>query len=294
MGQVTCPNLVSKEESMIKFNEFLKDQISEKLITFGGKAYPKFGQIVILAGGAGSGKGFVLSNLLGIEGNTMDVDALKALAIGSEKFAKRVKDETGQDIKNFNLRKPENVSKLHEILADIYGITKANERRIFASALAAPSDRKPNLIFDVTLKDMSKLEKITRNVSELGYDKSNIHLVWVVNDVNVAMKQNRERSRVVPEEILMATHEGASLTMRKLVDADTKLSRYMDGDIWFAFNKVGVDTDFVKSDRGGSYIADANYVQIKKKGRRPMRFEEIGDRLLTKINYYTPDLKTWG
>ena len=33
--------------------------MNEKLITFGGKAYPKFGQVVILAGGAGSGKGFV-------------------------------------------------------------------------------------------------------------------------------------------------------------------------------------------------------------------------------------------
>lgn len=30
--------------------------LQEALITFGGKAYPKFGNIVILAGGAGSGK----------------------------------------------------------------------------------------------------------------------------------------------------------------------------------------------------------------------------------------------
>ena len=34
-------------------------QLQEALITFGGKPYPKFGNIVILAGGAGSGKGFI-------------------------------------------------------------------------------------------------------------------------------------------------------------------------------------------------------------------------------------------
>jgi len=41
---------------MKSFNEF-NEYLLEKLITFGGKAYPKFGNVVILAGGGGSGKG---------------------------------------------------------------------------------------------------------------------------------------------------------------------------------------------------------------------------------------------
>lgn len=40
--------------------------VSEALITFGGKNYPNFGQVVIVAGGSGSGKGFVIDNLFGI------------------------------------------------------------------------------------------------------------------------------------------------------------------------------------------------------------------------------------
>lgn len=278
---------------MIKFEKYMENQLSEKLITFGGKAYPKFGQVVILAGGAGSGKGFALSNLLGIEGNVMDVDAVKKLAMNSEKLAKKIKDETGQDIKKFDLRKPENVSKIHELLADVYGVTKGMERNVMAGALAAAPDRKPNLIFDVTMKDMAKLEKITRNVTDIGYDKSNIHLVWVINDVNVAMDQNSKRDRVVPEEILLATHEGASMTMRKIVDADTKISRYMDGDIWFTFNKANVDTFMQKSDRGGSFVVGSDYIQIKKKGRKPMDVKEIGEFMIRKISDYTPKLKDW-
>lgn len=240
-----------------------------------------------------SGKGFTLNKLLGIEGNVLDVDALKALAIGSDKFAKKVKEETGYDLKNFDLRKPENVSKIHELLSDIYGITKANERRIFAGALAAPTDRKPNLIFDVTLRDMSKLESISRNITDLGYDKANIHLVWVINDVEVAMKQNANRSRVVPEEVLMSTHEGAALTMRKLVDASTNLAKYLDGDMWFAFNKAKVDVEMVKSEDGGSYIIDANYVQVKKKGQKPLSYNDMEEGIVNKIREYTPKTMKW-
>ena len=74
---------------MKKFNHFITEQelmqntaedLMEKLITFGGKAYPKFGNIVIMAGGAGSGKGFVLNKLVGVEGKVFDVDELKRLA----------------------------------------------------------------------------------------------------------------------------------------------------------------------------------------------------------------------
>lgn len=278
---------------MLQFTEY-RQLLIEKLITFGGKAYPKFGNVVLLAGGAGSGKGFVKDRLLGIEGKTFDVDALKEMAIKSKKFAEKVKQETGHDLKTFNLKVPENVSKIHEILADVYGITKKSQLTTFASVLTADSERKPNLIFDVTLKDLSKLESVSRNVQSLGYDKKNIHIVWVVNDVNVAIEQNKNRSRVVPDEILMATHEGAALTMKKILDMGSKLSKYMDGDIYFAFNKVGVDTDLQKSDKGGSFIKDANYVKMKERGKTQMSSKDISKDLLNKIKSYVPKIDLWG
>ncbi|UQJ94981.1 hypothetical protein IANJMKHF_00075 [Klebsiella phage CPRSA] len=109
--------------------------------------------------------------------------------------------------------------------------------------MAAPEDRKPNLIFDVTLKGMSKLASIARDVETLGYKKENVHIVWVMNDVHIAMQQNQKRDRVVPKEILMDTHEGAALTMAKILNMGDSLKQYMDGDIWISFNKVGVDSE---------------------------------------------------
>ena len=280
---------------MYSFKSFCEQvlELDEALVTFGKKAYPKFGQIVILAGGAGSGKGFVLSNLLGIEGNVLDVDALKALAIGSNKFAARVKDETGVDLANLNLREPDNVKTLHDILANVYGITKSNQQRVFSSALAAPDDRKPNLIFDVTLKDIKKLDDITRNAVNLGYDKKNIHVVWVLNDIEMAKQQNLERDRVVPADILLSTHEGVALTMSKLMNMGSSLTSYLDGDMYIVFNKKGEDTITIESPSGGAYILSANYLQIKKQGKKVMGKSELSDEIRNKIRDYTPEIPNW-
>jgi hypothetical protein len=57
-----------------------KSYINEALITLANKR-PKYNNIVILAGGAGSGKGFINTNLLGIEGKTFDVDEIKRLGL---------------------------------------------------------------------------------------------------------------------------------------------------------------------------------------------------------------------
>jgi hypothetical protein len=120
-------NEIMKFKELFEQEENLNEELNlllETLITFGGKAYPKFGNIVILAGGAGSGKGFIKDNLVGLEGMVFDVDHLKLMAGKSEKIRKKVMDEFGVDIAEIskNLRDPKNVSKLHEIIGDILRI----------------------------------------------------------------------------------------------------------------------------------------------------------------------------
>lgn len=262
--------------------------ISEALITFGKSAYPKFGNIVILAGGAGSGKGFQKNNLLGIEGSNIDVDAIKELATRATKFIERVKSETGRDLSTFDMKKGEDVSRLHYILNDVYKIPDKRNDALFSSILTAHPDRKPNLIFDVTLKDISKLISVASAANDLGYSKQNIHIVWVVNDINVAMKQNKSRSRSVPEEILFATHQGAALTMKRILDMDDNLKQYMDGAIYISFNKIHSDVTTHRSAAGGSFIKTANYVQVKKQGHPQLSSSELSAAISAKIKAYVP------
>lgn len=283
---------------MLSLNEFIDNQrfeeICEALITFGGKAYPKFNNIVIMAGGAGSGKGFVLSNLVGIEGYKFDVDELKTLASKSEAIQKRVRSEFGVDIADLasKLKDPENVSKLHEIISSM-GVDDRRTRLLYKSIAQGAADRKPNIIFDVTLKDLRKLEKLTRAVTALGYDKKDIHIVWVVNDLEVAQKQNLERDRVVPPEILVNTHRGVSQTMADIIDMGSTLKKYMDGDIVFAFNKFKVDSELTKSDKGGQYIKKSNYFYVKRRGKNPTSVDELSKDVRNKLKQYTPKPQNW-
>ena len=283
------------------------DDLLEALITFGGQAYPKFGNVVIMAGGAGSGKGFVKDKLVGVEGFTFDVDALKTLAAATPAIQRRVKKELGVNLEKLakNLKNPENVGKLHQIIGDYLDLDNKRLKALYTSIMTADPERKPNIIFDVTLKDLQKLEKITRQASSLGYDKSNIHIVWVVNDVEVAKAQNLKRDRTVPAEILVNTHRGASNTMNDIVNMGKRLKKYMDGDIVFAFNKVDVDSEVVKSDKegskigmkgktkGGMYIVDANYFYVKRKGKPVTPEKNLNMDVRRKIQSYVPKSVNW-
>ena len=269
---------------MLSFKEFL----SEALMTFGKTAYPKFGNIVILAGGAGSGKGFQKDNLLGITGTNLDVDALKVLAAKAPKFVQRIKDETGRDISALNMKNPKDVSQMHYVLNDVYKVPDKKQDALFSSILAADPSRKPNLLFDVTLKDMTKLVSIATAAEDLGYKKENIHIVWVVNEVSVAIEQNKRRSRSVPEEVLFATHQGAALTMKRILDMGDSLHQYMDGAIYISFNKINTDTTTEKSKFGGSYIKEANYIQVKKAGKPQTSSAELSNVVKEKLKKYVP------
>lgn len=292
--------MIEQFNSFLEFSNEYDKTLEEALIVLNKKAYPKFGNIVILAGGAGSGKGFVVENLLGMDGKILDVDKLKKLVQKSTDFAARIKKETGEDIAHFDLKVPENVSKLHAIIADNYGTPKKVEDVLFNSIMASDPERKPNIIFDVTLKDMKKLRKISEYVSALGYEKTNVHIVWVMNDVDVAIEQNATRARRVPEKILLSTHEGAALTMKEILDDSTTARQYADGDIWIVFNKAKVDSKYEKSDipqrpdlkakkkPKAHFISKAFYVRAKAAGKVASSVSELDSDVVAKIRQYIP------
>lgn len=277
---------------MISYKRYLQ----EKLITFGKLAYPKFGTVVIMAGGAGSGKGFVKDKLLGVEGHVFDVDNLKTIAAATPGIEAKVQKELGISLKDLvkDLKNPENVRKLHEIIGDHLKLDDKKTAAFYRSIIASPADRKPNIIFDVTLKDLQKLQKLSSQVQRLGYDKKNIHIVWVLNDIEVAKAQNASRPRQVPAEILVNTHKGVSTTLNDILNMGDNLKSYMDGDIVFAFNKAGSDSELKWSQKGGSAITKANYVYIKRQGHASLTVDQLSDEIRKKVASYVPKGADWG
>jgi hypothetical protein len=275
---------------MIKFKDFL--YLAEKLITLGGKSYPKYGNVVVLSGGAASGKSFIVKNLLGLDAKTIDVDDIKKYAQKTQSLIDSIKKSHNIDISKLDMRIPKNVSLLHSILTSI-DLTGMDGRYI-ENILYGLKDAKykPNLIYDVTLRDITKLHNITFKLTELmGYEKKNLHIVWVLSDLETALQQNVSRTRIVPEDILIDTHKGAARTMYEIINMGDKIKNYLDGDIWVVFNKIGVDVKAIMepgSKTKVKYIEDVNYFKLKNQGENPISISELKEEIFNKIKDYVP------
>ena len=217
------------------YEEITEDIINEKLITYGNrKAY---GQVVFVAGGAGSGKGFAISNFLDSSSfKIRDVDEMKKqlqilnrmgkLDINSiiKKHGKNIKQKDidlinkiqakGFKLQNLNLKNPDHVYALH-ILVDAMGV-KDKTLEALLSGKSNP-ETLPNILFDITAKKVTSITSVVSDLKKAGYKADNIHLTWILTNYVTAMVNNRNRARMVPEDILLQTHEGASNTIWGLV-----------------------------------------------------------------------------
>jgi hypothetical protein len=282
---------------MKKFNEFITEQklfeeyLEEKLIMLNNGR--KDGQIVFLAGGAGSGKGFAASNFMEKEKfKVRDVDewkktfmALADIIDKPEKHAKMMragsKIPKGEydEIRGLDLKKPADVGKLHMF------VKKLNlKNKTLDVMLDQLKDRKklPNIMFDITAKDTKDVEQFMPRLLKAGYNPANIHLVWVLTDYEIAIKQNADRERVVASDIMLATHQGASETVYKYVTGKGK-KMAINGEIHVILNNKENTVMFTPSsnDRtskisgkvNGPVVKDFTYLTLKKRGK-PMTKED--------------------
>jgi len=269
---------------MINFKEHLEmrdyQQLDEKLIMYNqGK---KYGQVVFLAGGAGSGKGFAQKEFMeGDKFKVFDVDELKKLFI-------KVRDL------KMDLRNPEDVFNLH-MMVKKSGVKDAR-LNLLAKSLSQSKSKEtlPNLMFDVTLKEIEDIKEIMPMLNALGYDGKNIHVTWVLTDYYVAVKANQERARVVPDDILLLTHIGASQTMTEIIKG--KLPRGVNGEVRVILNNrrntipwTDANGNVIKgSGSKEMVIKDFTYVTLKKSGKKFMNDAAVQKQVFNWIQDNVP------
>lgn len=218
----------------------------KKILQFGGGA--RFGQVVFLAGGSGSGKGFAQNFLDVKDFKIFDVDRLKTQFLALAKV-------TGKypEIQNMSLKNPDHVNRLHMFIK-AHGVVDRQFDAFLASA-AQSRGQLPNLLFDETLKDLDGLYDILPRLFELGYKPQNVHIIWVLADFHIAMARNRTRDRVVPEDILMKTHEGAAKTMYQIIKGN--IPSGVDGAVGVILN-----TDIVNVKMAAVEKAKTDYKNV--------------------------------
>jgi hypothetical protein len=140
----------------------------------------------------------------------------------------------------------------------------------------------PNIMFDITAKDAKDIGQFMPRLLQAGYNPANIHLVWVLTDYQIAIQQNADRARVVPSDIMLATHKGASETVYKYVTGQGRRMA-INGSIHVILNNKqntvffepsGADrTSKISGKKNSAVVKDFTYLTLKKRGK-PMTKED--------------------
>ncbi|WP_292486288.1 zeta toxin family protein [Methanohalobium sp.] len=271
--------LTESEKQLLEFYESEK-YLEEKLIQFNkGK---KFGQIVFLAGGAGSGKGFAIKNFLGAENfKVRDVDEWKKSFMKIAKLKNKY-----PEIRDLDLKKPQDVFKMHQFIKDL-GI---KDKTLDNMLNQAKQDRLPNIMFDVTLKDLGDIKDVLPRLRDAGYDPKNIHVVWVLTNFYAAIKNNAGRDRVVPKDILLKTHQGARDSMADIIKGN--VPRGVDGSVHVILNNREETVFWVDPKTGEELkkkpVKSFTSLQLKEPGKPVKKDEEIQKQVFDWIENNTP------
>lgn len=229
--------------------------MEDKVVKFNGQTYPKFGWAVILMGGGGSGKGSAFKKLVPIDGKYMNIDDLKenprfwditnresgmtykqrmdsrmkelshgelsvddvldptatkpVISYGEKKSGKNGRPVLGTELKDSDY-----TNELHQALKPL---GKKLKQQAYDTGKDAAEDRLPNVIFDIVADELSDIQTVVNFLKPRGYK---IAIVWMLSTAAMAKRNNKNRDRAVPEDVLVKAHGKVINTARELFASD--------------------------------------------------------------------------
>lgn len=263
----------------MKFQNFL---LTEKLITVSGTKGKRYGNIILLAGGSASGKGFAVKNFL--EGDlykVRDIDEVKSAILKLDKIKQMFPEVRGLDLRN-----PKHVFQLHTFVAS----KKIKDKTLDLLLKNVKEGTLPNILFDITFAKPKEPLDAIKKLIDVGYDPKDVNFIWVLQNYYIAIDQNKERDRIVPDDVLLSSHENAALNMIKLIRneipqlADKDI---FDGKIVVIFNNpdntVYYDPSPKAKDAKKLVIKDFKYLTLKEKGQPISTEAEVQKELYSQI-----------
>lgn len=254
--------------------------LENRVISFGGVT-PTYGECIILAGGTGSGKGFI-KKIIDADFRTYDVDELKS------KYERLLKQGKLKDkLKDFDWSNPEDVTELHMRVKD-HGWKEKQINLIFRNKSnpnkeASNSKILPNLLFDRVSGKIEDITEIATRAKTLGY---NVTLVWVLCNFDVAKINNSVRYRRVSDDILKDAHDNAYKTITDLLNNKyPNFNDYID-NAWIGYS-AGFGRKLndkyskspcikVKKDENGQFVFDQEkMVDDFLKEKQPIDYEDL-------------------
>lgn len=266
--------------------KFLNFLITEKQIIISGTKGKKYGNIILLAGGSASGKGFASKNFL--EGDLYkirDIDVVKDLLLKIDKLKGLFPEIRGLELTN-----PKHVFQLHTFVAS----KNIKDRTLDLLLQNIKNETLPNILFDITFANPGEPLKHIKKLIEIGYLPEDVNFIWVLTGYSVAVQQNKDRGamgeRIVPDDILLKTHEHAALNMIKLIRNEIPEltdKRIFDGKIIVIFNNPDNTIYFEPSPNAKNakkiVIKDFKYLTLKERGQHISSEKDVQQELYNQI-----------
>ena len=190
-----------KESTMPNFTPII-DEAMDGLITEGARD-PGIFKGIFLAGGPGSGKTFVASGLFGIP---------KKVNVSKTGLKMVNQDSELEYLMNKYFQTTDLDIMPDEVFQDLTGVDRAGNEvdyatsglRRFAKDLSKArlknyTDGRLGVIIDGTGHKYDSVKAKRKKLIDIGYDT---YMVFVNTSLEVALQRNKERKRVVPEEIV--------------------------------------------------------------------------------------------
>ena len=196
----------------------IKESILEQMIVEGVDD-PGILKCVFMAGGPGSGKSFTAMEIFGIDKKLKSSFASTGLkSVNSDSAFETLLKKNGIDPKNLARIEKEDAELWSKITGDAptvgtplkIGISKRMQiakgksirgraKEITAKQKAFYEVGRLGMIIDGTGHDYAKIQKNKKKAIELGYDT---YMVFVNTSLEVAQERNKNRERVLPDDLL--------------------------------------------------------------------------------------------
>lgn len=242
--------------------------LEKKSINF-GNAKSNYGQCVILAGGPGSGKGFIKDTKILGTFKSIDVDEMKKMYIKLQKAGKI------DDKYNYDLRNAEDTFKLHAVVKS-HG-WKGKQRKYFWDQRNTDTKILPNILWDMTCDDPENVLEIIKYAKPAGY---NVTLVWVCCNIETAKQGNQHRERRIPDDKLVEKHKDVYKSLTSILENKYPIITEGIDNMWIALSagyKRMLSDKFkkdevlkVRKDDEGKFIFDKGYVDEFMKEQMPL------------------------
>ena len=192
-------NLLTEINELNEELEALKKEMFIEMITEGVDD-PGILKCVFMAGGPGSGKSFTAMEIFGIDKKTKASFSHSGLkTVNSDSAFEKGMKANGID--------PKDLAKIEKEDAELWDkITGSGSDSIRSKAKEITQKQKSfyeagrlGMIIDGTGHDFGKIKKNKDRAEKLGYD---CYMVFVNTSLEVAQERNKNRDRVLPEDLL--------------------------------------------------------------------------------------------